>query len=66
MMIKVPWNTPKIKINSVHYQRLGMCTALKICYLLRGTFVFLHRQLREEENRGTINEWSGCNTALIP
>lgn len=49
MMIKLPWNTPKIKINSVYYQRLGMCAALKMRYLLCGTFVFPYRQLREKK-----------------
>lgn len=46
MMIKLPWNTPKIKINSVYYQRLGMRAALKMRYLLCGTFVFPYRQLK--------------------
>lgn len=48
MMIKLPWNIPKIKINSVHYQRPGMRAALKMRYLLCGAFVFPYRQLREK------------------
>lgn len=47
-MIKLPWNTPKIKTNSVHYQGLAMCVASEMRYLLCGTFVFPYRQLKKE------------------